>query len=82
MTDNGVGMDDEEVNRRLQENDTAKIEEGNSIGIYNINARMKKLYGSEYGIKVESKEGVGTKVLIQIPRKTISEVSVHDEANI
>ena len=74
VTDNGVGMDSEEINRRLEENDKDRVESGNSIGIYNINARMKMFYGEEYGVHVESKIGEGCRVMLQIPRMRVDEV--------
>lgn len=74
VSDNGVGMDSEEINRRLKENDKDMVEAGNSIGIYNINARMKMLYGEEYGVSVESSVGEGSCVTLRIPRMTVEEV--------
>ncbi len=73
VTDNGVGMDGEEMNRRLRENDRDAMESGSSIGLGNINARMKMLYGEEYGVFVESAVGKGSRVLLRIPRRKIEE---------
>lgn len=74
VKDNGVGMDSDEINRRLEENDKDMVESGNSIGIYNINARMKMFYGEEYGIHTESTVGEGTCVTLRIPRRKVEEV--------
>lgn len=74
VRDNGVGMDAAEINRRLLENDKDLVETGNSIGLYNINARMKMLYGEEYGVHVESAPGEGTAVILKIPRVKVDEV--------
>lgn len=74
VKDNGVGMDTQEINRRLKENDKTAMEEGSSIGIFNINARMKMLYGEEYGLTVESACGEGTCVTLRIPRVKVEEV--------
>ncbi len=68
VEDNGVGMDADEVNRQLEQNDIDIVEEGTSIGLYNINARMKMLYGKEYGLHIESVKGNGTKVILRIPK--------------
>lgn len=67
VQDNGIGMDATEMNERLQKNDTAKVEEGNSIGVLNINARLKMVYGSDYGMRIESKVGEGTTVILEVP---------------
>lgn len=74
VVDNGVGTDGEEINRKLKENDKDMVEAGNSIGIYNINARMKMLFGEEYGLHVESAYGEGTRVTLQVPRVKADEV--------
>ena len=74
VADNGTGFDVSKMNKRLAENDMGLMEEGNSIGIYNINARLKMLYGQEYGLKVFSELDKGTTVTLRIPRKKINEV--------
>lgn len=67
VEDNGIGMDAEEMNRRLKENDRDFVEEGSSIGLMNINARLKMIYGPEYGLRIESRQGEGTCVILEVP---------------
>ncbi len=67
IADNGVGMDARELNAKLQKNDIRYVEQGKSIGLHNINARLKMLYGEEYGLTIESAAGEGTKVYMTIP---------------
>jgi sensor histidine kinase YesM len=74
VQDNGVGMDADEMNERLKENSMDMVESGNSIGLLNINARMKMLYGSEFGLSIESSSEDGTKVILRIPRLKVNEV--------
>lgn len=38
------------------------------IGLSNVNQRIKLLYGNEYGVFIESTEGRGTTVRIEIPK--------------
>ncbi len=38
------------------------------VAIKNINKRLKSIYGEEYGLKIDSEENVGTKILINIPK--------------
>lgn len=38
------------------------------IGINNVNQRLKLQYGESYGVKIESREGFGTKVELRIPK--------------
>ena len=65
VKDNGVGMDAE----TLCEIRSAIMGEKNttSIGLYNVNERIKLLYGNDYGIEIYSKKGVGTSVMIHFP---------------
>ncbi len=70
ISDNGVGMDSDklyELNRRLQDN--AYNDEKSHIGLVNVNQRIKIIFGDDYGIMVDSQEGVGTDVYITIPKE-------------
>ncbi len=67
IEDNGCGMSYYqlgEVRRRLRENDTSAKEH---IGIVNVNQRLHILYGEEYGVKIESRQDLGTRVTICFP---------------
>ncbi|MCI7092411.1 MAG: histidine kinase [Lachnospiraceae bacterium] len=64
--DNGRGISSEEleqVNARL---DSVSVENGH-IGLTNVNSIIKLQYGNEYGIHIDSREGKGTIVRIEIP---------------
>ncbi len=73
VKDNGVGMDADEMNQRLKQNRIDVVETGNSIGLFNINARMKMLYGEKFGLLIESSDA-GTNVILRIPSVKIEEV--------
>lgn len=67
VTDNGVGMPGEQVediNRQLNDS-RSQMEE--HIGIYNVNQRIKIVFGQEYGLTVEAAQNEGTTVRIVIP---------------
>ncbi len=68
VADNGVGMSAEKLgilNERLKEADYM----GEShIGLYNINKRIKIIFGEEYGIRVESEMNTGTKTVVTLPK--------------
>jgi sensor histidine kinase YesM len=66
VEDNGAGMDADAINAELSLQQTDAPPQG-SIGLKNINARIKLLYGSEYGVAVESESGKGSKVTLTIP---------------
>ena len=60
VEDNGAGIPDEAVKR------LAVLPSGSvSIGLYNINTRLIRLYGQ--GLKIRSEAGAGTSVSFQIP---------------
>lgn len=67
IEDNGIGMDTSEINESLRKNKLDFVEKGNSIGLHNINARLKMLYGNQYGMHLESTLGEGTKVFMVLP---------------
>lgn len=67
VEDNGIGMNQEEVNALVENNEISSLDKGSSIGLVNINARMKMIFGKDYGIKVESMIGKGSKVILRLP---------------
>lgn len=69
VSDNGAGFDPEALNRRLMENDREEVEKGRSIGLVNINARIRMLCGESYGVRVESAPGSGTTVWVRLNTK-------------
>jgi two-component system sensor histidine kinase YesM len=71
ITDDGVGMDEEtleRLNRSLAgaQEKIAKRKSG-GIGLKNVNERIKLHYGPMYGLKVTSERGRGTEVILQLP---------------
>ena len=70
VIDNGCGMSPErleEIMHKLIENDTSS---GKSIGLTNVNSRIKMAYGDSCGLTISSVEGKGTKVSITLPYDT------------
>jgi len=73
ISDNGEGMTAEELEELVNkinctdENDIDIYKTNNSIGLRNINQRLKLVYGQEYGIRIESLKGEWTNVKIEIP---------------
>ena len=73
--DDGNGMNEEglkKIRQLLQTDDSiADVVKKRSVGMCNVNKRIKLHYGEDYGISVESKEKVGTKVTLTFPIETI-----------
>ncbi|WP_084224780.1 sensor histidine kinase [Paenibacillus pectinilyticus] len=72
IEDNGVGMTDIQLSAlrkgiRDDENLELSGTEKQSIGLGNINKRLKLQFGSPYGLDVESEAGIGTKVTVRLP---------------
>lgn len=66
VTDNGMGMSEEEV--RFLLTDSGRIHKhGSGVGLVNVNNRIQILFGKEYGLTVESEPDAGTTVSIRIP---------------
>lgn len=69
VEDNGVGMDVQQINRQLEQSVSNALQKKSSIGLDNINARVKLLYGEPYGLRVQSELGTGSRVTLSLPRK-------------
>ncbi len=68
VSDNGQGMTPEklgELMAKLKENDTSS---GKSIGLTNVNKRIKMYHGEEYGLSIKTAINNGTTVIITLPR--------------
>ena len=69
ISDNGIGINQEKldfINKKLRNYNN---ENSKSIGISNVNERIKMFYGEEYGLYILSTLGVGTKVIMLLPSK-------------
>lgn len=67
IIDNGIGIQQEKIDDIM--NGKLEQKKGNhmSIGIQNVNKRLKLKYGEAYGLRLKSREGEGTCVSIVIP---------------
>jgi len=79
VSDNGVGMEESVLSKMnhslsVRSFDYMKRDEDHEgIALVNVNNRIKLLFGERYGITVTSQIGVGTDVLISLPRTIGSE---------
>lgn len=67
VTDNGCGMAGEELDKLRQDIETRDLARSKSIGLYNINRRMKLYYGDGWRIHIYSEPGRGTTVRLMFP---------------
>jgi two-component system sensor histidine kinase LytS len=62
VEDDGVGMTEQEIKNALIPNAERK-----SIGLSNVDGRLKLLYPGKSGVEIDSRVGGGTKITIPIP---------------
>ena len=67
VSDNGRGMTEEELENIREKLATPDLALQSSIGLYNINQRIRLCYGQEYGMEIESRYGEGTQVILYLP---------------
>jgi two-component system, LytTR family, sensor kinase len=63
VEDDGVGEDPERVRRAL-----AGDASMDSVGLGNVDARLRSAFGDDYGLVVETAPGAGTKVTVRVPK--------------
>jgi two-component system LytT family sensor kinase len=63
IEDDGAGVDPEIVRAALSGHQASA-----SVGLANVDERMRTVYGNEYGIVVETAPGHGTKVTLRVPK--------------
>jgi two-component system LytT family sensor kinase len=63
VEDDGIGADPEQIRLAMTGEG-----EGDSIGVANVDERLRSFFGDEYGLVVETGPGLGTKVSMRIPK--------------
>ncbi|GAB2692770.1 sensor histidine kinase [Thalassiella azotivora] len=63
VEDDGVGSDPELVRRVL-----AGESDADSVGLGNVDARLRQVFGDDHGLVVETAPGAGTKVSFRVPK--------------
>lgn len=68
VSDNGTGIPGDKLQRlrtMLESGDARQQEK--SIGVLNVNERIRKKFGRKYGLSLLSREGAGTTVIVRLP---------------
>jgi two-component system sensor histidine kinase YesM len=73
ITDNGIGMSDEELEDIVEAMRGDVLNQGNHIGIRNVYNRLKLYYNDGFDLAYRSEPGRGTSVTMLIPANTIVE---------
>lgn len=63
VEDDGVGEDPKRIERALAGDPSM-----DSVGLGNVDARLRSAFGDDYGLVVETAPGAGTKVIVRVPK--------------
>lgn len=63
IEDDGVGIDPEHLRSVL-----AGHSDGDHVGLRNVDARLRQVYGDEHGLVIETAPGEGTLITIRVPK--------------
>ena len=63
VEDDGVGEDPDRVRRALSGDGSM-----DSVGLGNVDERLRTAFGDDYGLVVETAPGAGTKVIVRVPK--------------
>lgn len=74
LDDNGVGIELDKLEKIQSRLQIVETTEGGSIGLSNVNERLKLLFGNQYGITIDSVKDKGTTLIITFPQKTKEQV--------
>lgn len=67
VEDNGAGIEPERLRRMNDELKRGVSRQSEGYGVYNVNERIRLYYGTQYGLRYQSKQGVGTSVSFLVP---------------
>lgn len=70
VEDDGVGISEEKLSS-IRRSARAKALDSDSIGIANVDKRIKLYYGEDYGLEIQSEENIGTVTRITMPFSTL-----------
>ncbi len=69
VIDNGIGLDEQELDALRKEIEMPGNKQSSGFGLANVNKRIKLNYGNMYGLDIQSKKGEGTDITIRIPAR-------------
>jgi len=71
VQDNGCGMDAAQLERLNQKMNNGLGRNGGSIGLRNVDLRLRIKYGDQAGLRINSAPGEGTRIEFQIPSERL-----------
>ncbi len=80
VTDNGLGMTQEQVGKLLGEETHMSSRRGSGIGVKNVNERIRLYFGEIYGLEIQSEPDEGTRIRIRLPALDYEEMMERKQA--
>ncbi|MNY72967.1 hypothetical protein D3C86_2116310 [compost metagenome] len=68
MKDNGKGIDPQRLGEIVAELNLPE-ETGQMFGLRSVHSRLRFLYGSDFGIRIDSRPGEGTSIKVRYPNQ-------------
>lgn len=75
ISDNGLGMTQEQVKSLLGEKKHVSSRRGSGIGVKNVNERIRLYFGADYGLTIQSEPDEGTTISIRLPAQIYTEAA-------
>jgi len=67
VIDDGEGLEEEKKQHLIEILSEEQVVNGEKLGLWNLNLRLKLAFGRKSGITIESLKHVGTKIIVQMP---------------
>ena len=67
VTDNGIGIPQTELQELRKSIESESFEDSRNFALKNLNRQIRLKYGQEYGVSIDSIEGIGTRVSVRLP---------------
>jgi two-component system sensor histidine kinase YesM len=67
VEDDGIGMEDEKITKLFEADEADNHALFREIGIFNVHARIRHEFGSDYGLNMISKQGKFTRAIVRLP---------------
>jgi len=80
IEDNGIGIPEKELADIQETLETYPLENAiRHFGLYNVNRRIKNMYGNEYGIRIGSEIGNYTQVIMTLPAAKLTQKETSED---
>lgn len=77
IEDNGPGIDENKLDRIKEDMLHYDMTNNASIGLMNVNERLRLIYGDPYGLEIESRAGSGTTVTLKLKSMKVKELRAY-----